>query len=196
MMRTEQPAMRCSINRSGLAPANDERVDARGTRGANDERVDARRSPGAKAAGLVGRSPLKGLGGWSMRRGHCRRATSARACSCREIPDHPLAQRRPLPYAYLAVTPCSDRSIFLHLRPPSPFSGLRPTSPAALAPGERRAATRSSSATHIPRTPTRSSFAPRVPRASTRSSSAPSFSRCITTVTLCRPVLEDPSRAN
>jgi hypothetical protein len=170
MMRTEQPAMRCSINRSGLAPAHDQRVDARGPSGANDERVDARRSPGAKAAGLVGRSPLKGLSGWSMRRGHCRRATSARACSCREIPDHPLAQRRPLPYAYLAVTPCSDRSIFLHLRPPSPFSGLRPTSPAALAPGDLR-------------TPI-------------GSSSAPIFSRCITTVTLCRPVLEDPSRAN
>jgi hypothetical protein len=183
MMRTERPAMRCSINRSGLAPANDERVDARGTREVDDERVGARRSPGAKAAGLVGRSPLKGLSGWSMRRGHCRRATSARACSCREIPDHPLAQRRPLPYACLAVTPCSDRSIVLHLRPPSPFSGLRLTSPAALAPGERRAATRSSSVRVDLRTPI-------------GSSSAPIFDRCITTVSPCRPVLEDPSRAN
>jgi hypothetical protein len=126
----------CARRSLGLSwSSDDEGVGARRSIGVNgssdDVRAGARRSPGAKAAGLAGRSPLKGL---NCIDGGCAEhpeATAKRVCGRGKDVDR-----------WASGSPCS--TVLL-----SPFSGLRPASPAALAPGERRAHTCLSMATQL-----------------------------------------------
>ena len=168
----------------GASGANDERMGVRRRTRAVDERVIDRRSPGAKAAGLVRRSPLKGLNGWSMRREYNRSTTVGHAISGR-------AKRQ----AYSSGAPGRRPLTSQRFRQPSTFSGLRLLSPAALAPGDRRTTTRSSFAPNILRTATRSSFASGIRRSPIRSSTAPICLQCITTVSPYLPVFEVRGRA-
>jgi hypothetical protein len=127
---------------NGLAPG-----ERPGKIVAVDERVGARKTPGAKPAGLVGRSPLKGLSGL----GEGGKMIASNGMTFADI-DRPLVgnpsciTQSTIPEARRVDV--TDRHHLPYIdQPLSPFSGLRPTSPAGLAPGERRAPTRSSTAT-------------------------------------------------
>ena len=168
-----------------MPEAIDARVGVRRRTRAVDERVVVRRSPGAKAAGLRRRSPLKELG--------CRKRWEVSGLR----PGAPDEYACRLAQPEIACPTVVDR-LYSRLidQPFSPFSGLRLTSPAALAPGDRRSMTRSSTALERRRTPIRSSFAPDAPRTPSRSSTAPNMLRATTRASSAPGAPRTPTRSS